>query len=200
MFSNKEVKELVIVCDKDEMEFAEYMLQLISLEDDGDGDDEIVGCPDGSIKASIWDEAKYLDNLPTMTSNVKVLFIGDSKPAMNVLPNIDVKYSNHTIQYGWLGNKAVISIPNKGKMTEDEYGLFKNGSVAEREEMDLAVKAKSAALIGLVGVGTGLIGLSVYAGIKGLKNSKKKHHIEDELYRFAVLHFYMNAIRDFMGV
>lgn len=56
-------KNLIIVYEEATKVAADYLMQLLSLKDDKENG-EIVGCPDGVVKAAIWSEKHYLDNLP----------------------------------------------------------------------------------------------------------------------------------------
>lgn len=186
--------KLFIVYSKGEMACAEYLLQLISLVDDVD--EEIIGCPDGSIEACIWTAEEYENNSNKLSGKDKILFIGDSKPGLRLLSYCDIKYDEHTIKYGWLGGKAVLIVPEKGRMTKEDYIMFKNGSISEEERFNnFIADVKVIALGGLLGPTFLLPG-----GIKLFDELTGNKHIESELYRFAVLHFYMNAIREFTGV
>ncbi len=55
------ITKLIIVYNKDTQKYANYMLQLISLKDDEDGN--VIGSQDGSVEAAVWSEKEYEDKM-----------------------------------------------------------------------------------------------------------------------------------------
>ena len=60
------MKNLIIVCDEKSKEYANYLSQLISMEDDTE--DTTVGVKDGSVQAQVWLEKDYKANSATISS------------------------------------------------------------------------------------------------------------------------------------
>lgn len=192
MFENLlEKRNLVIVCEEKNHAIAEYLVQLISLNDD-DGE-QLAGFKDGSVNATIWTEKQYNDNLATMGTQQHVLFIGDFKASQNIMPNVKIYYNEHTIKYGWLGNKGIIYLPQKGKINKTSYEIFLKEAAMESERISGLKVAGKAALFSLDPVY--VIIEAVF--LNGLKEKKK---IREQLYRFSVLRFYLYDIRKFLGV
>lgn len=108
---NQEVKKLVIVSDEDKREYAQYLMQLISSNDDKE--DHIVGVKDGSVKSVYWNIKEYKDSESSITSKEKVLFIGNSKLIKETCAHIDIKFDKYGMKYGWLGNRAWINVETK---------------------------------------------------------------------------------------
>lgn len=97
-------KSLIIVCGDSDRKYATYIQQLISAFDD-EGD-EIVGTRDGSVDAVVWDEKHYLDNMKKLNSSNHILFIGDTNVAKEARCNMDVRFDELGMSYGWLGTQA----------------------------------------------------------------------------------------------
>lgn len=122
MFNNQNAKtELMIVCDENLMEYANYLMALIGQNDDADG--KIVGTKDGMITAAIYTPKHYKDTLPKITSNTHILFIGSFKEAKEQGKNIDYKLDKYGMRYGWLGKRAVMYVDNK-MLKKEEYDEF----------------------------------------------------------------------------
>ena len=69
--------KLIIVCDEKTEQYANYLRQLISTNDDKDG--EVKGVVDGSVEAAVWLDKEYIANKATISSSEHILFIGDNK-------------------------------------------------------------------------------------------------------------------------
>lgn len=102
------IKKLIIVVDDKTKKYGELLSALISTKDDKE--DKVVGIKDGSVESVIWTEKVYSDNQAQLSSNNKVLFIGESEPAQAVAANINCNnpFEKYGVKYGSLGNKAVI--------------------------------------------------------------------------------------------
>lgn len=97
----KATKKLIIVCDEKTEPYANYLRQLISTNDDKDG--EVVGIEDGTVEAAVWLEKEYLANKAQISSNEHILFIGDNKTSKSESSSMIVKYDKYGMKYGWLG-------------------------------------------------------------------------------------------------
>lgn len=102
------MKNLVIVCDEKHKKYADYLHQLISLEDDTE--ESIVGVKDGSVQAAVWLEKDYVKNSHTFSSNQHIVFIGNSKLIKEKSSYMKVVFSKFGIKYGWLGRQAFLSV------------------------------------------------------------------------------------------
>ena len=120
MFEEKK-KKLIIVCIPDTKVYAYQLLQLIGKKDDTET--QIIGCKDGSVEAAVWEEKYYLHNEHTLSSDEKVVFIGNMKIVKSILPNIEEKYNKYGMKYGWLGNRSVIYV-DKRFLTHGDYLSF----------------------------------------------------------------------------
>ncbi len=107
------MKKLIIVVDDKTKKYGELLSALISTKDDKE--DQIVGTKDGSVESVIWTEKVYADNQAQLSSNNKVLFIGESESAQAVAANINCSnpFEQYGVKYGSLGNKAVIYVNNQ---------------------------------------------------------------------------------------
>lgn len=142
-------KSLIIVCGDPDRKYATYIQQLISAFDDKD--DVIVGTQDGSVDAVVWDEKHYLDNMKKLNSSNHILFIGDTAAAKEARCNMDVKFDELGMSYGWLGAQAFMRVSNNA-LNKDNYGSFKElcakyGKSFE-EELDLRFSPDEASNIG----------------------------------------------------
>ncbi len=132
MFSNDK-KKLIIVYDKKTKEYAELLSALILMKDDKYDENGcllkngIVGVRDGSVDVALWDETTYSKNEPQLSSTTKIVFIGDGKIFKPIKANINMtnELSKFGINYGSLGNKAVICVDSK-MITKDRnlYNSF----------------------------------------------------------------------------
>lgn len=99
---------LIIVCDDKEISYANYLVQLIGQKDDKG--DEVVGVSDDTVSAAIFTTKYYKDNLPQISSNTHILFIGHSDVAKEQMQTIQDTYSKFGMHYGWLGKRAVLYV------------------------------------------------------------------------------------------
>lgn len=117
----KTVTKLIIVCDEKTKEYANYLRQLISANDDKD--DGIVGIVDGSVEAAVWLEKEYLANSATLSSNEHVLFVGSYKASKSEISSMKVKYYSYGMKYGWLGKRAMMQVDDT-LLNESDYNAF----------------------------------------------------------------------------
>ena len=120
MFGN-EKKKLIVVCDEKTATYGELLSALVSMKDDkcdengNPSENGVVGIKDGSVDVVVWDEKTYLHNKPELNSSNKIIFIGNSKFVNPIKANINMsnELSEFGINYGSLGNKAVICVDSK---------------------------------------------------------------------------------------
>lgn len=117
----KATKKLIIVCDEKTEQYANYLRQLISTNDDKDG--EVVGIADGTVEAAVWLEKEYLANKAQISSNEHILFIGDNKTSKSESSSMVVKFEKYGMQYGWLGKRAMMKVDNE-MLEPESYDEF----------------------------------------------------------------------------
>lgn len=187
-------RNLIIVYDDSTIAAADYLMQLISLKDDKDG--VVVGCPDGVVKAEMWSEKQYVDNQAKIASSQYVLFLGENKTSRSIISNIETKFNQYTIRYGWLGSRAVIYLPEKGKIKKKEYEAFLEAAKAESEKISGLKAAGKAVLLSWVPVYSYYLILEAVL-LNGIKERKK---ISEQLYKYAVLHLYLNNLSKYLDL
>lgn len=187
-------RNLIIVYDSSTKAAADYLMQLISLKDDKE--DSVIGCPDGTVKAEMWSEKQYLDNQAKIASSQYVLFLGENQTSKSIISNIEIKFNQYTIRYGWLGTRGAIYLPEKGKIKKEEYEEFLTAAKVESEKISGLKAAGKAVLLSWVPV------YSYYLIIEAvfLNGRKERRKISEQLYKFAVLHFYMNNISSYLDL
>ena len=141
----KATKKLIIVCDEKTEQYANYLRQLISTNDDKDG--EVVGIADGTVEAAVWLEKEYLANKAQISSNEHILFIGDNKTSKSESSSMVVKFEKFGMQYGWLGKRAMMKVDNEMLEPEsyDEFIEYALGYQADFEKITMK-RAKSIAI------------------------------------------------------
>ena len=208
--SGNSKKKLVIVYEEKCKSYANHLMQLIGANDDQG--EEVVGVKDGTVKAVMWDEKKYKDNEMTITSDEKVVFIGRSKSTKIINENAVKKYTGYGIEYGWLGNRAVITV-DKNKITKLDYHEFISEAqlVANRfadnpdskENDDSIADSTVAGIFGNNSFAPVLF--PIYGGVKlkqAVLNAKKELEFQNESrkqrYNYAVLKFYYDHLSEFV--
>lgn len=111
---------MIIVADEKDMVYANYLIQLIGQKDDAGG--SIVGIEDDSLSAAIYTPKIYKDNLSQIPSSQHILFIGDTKEAVEQRKTISDKFDKLGMHYGWLGKRAVLYVDD----TTSEWLKFKD--------------------------------------------------------------------------
>ena len=117
----KASKKLIIVCDEKTEAYANYLRQLISTNDDKDG--EVVGVADGTVDVAVWLEKDYLANKAQISSNEHILFIGDSKTSKNETSSMIIKFEKFGMKYGWLGKRGMMVVDGE-MMDPNQYNQF----------------------------------------------------------------------------
>lgn len=142
----KATKKLIIVCDEKTEPYANYLRQLISTNDDKDG--EVVGIEDGTVEAVVWLERDYLANKATLSSKEHILFIGDNKTSNAESSSMIVKYDKYGMKYGWLGKRAMMKVDNAMLSPEiyDEFITYCLGYRTEFEKINLRKPAPKSLL------------------------------------------------------
>lgn len=224
------VKKLIIVTGEKETAYAELLSSLISLKDDDMENNQIVGIKDGSVEAVVRNEAVYNDNKPQLGSNTKLIFVGKNKTSEAIISSIrfNKDIEKYGIKVGSLSNKAVLYVePNEllnNKALYDEFyeryiELTKrfDDTVADTEAIKKAVHKDG------IGEAVGKGAKAVGGFFGGLFNKKKDdtpekdtnegtdffnfgakieagNLIPDQMFRYAVLSYYLDDLADFMGI
>lgn len=223
---NDKKKKLIIVSGEKEMVYGELLSSLISIKDDDEENEVIFGIPDGSVEAVVWDEKVYNSNKIQLSSNSKIIFIGKTKSAENIIPSI--KFDNNTkfgINIGWIANKAVIYI-NDSILTNNKelYNEFFEMYIAITDKFDNTIAdteaIKKATLTDGIDVAFGKSMNAVGGFLNGLLKNKKEENssvegtdffdfgakieaanlIPEQMYRYAIFNFYINNLSKFMEI
>ena len=189
MFDSKnEKKELIIVCDESLMEYANYLIALISQNND----------KDGTVSAAIWTPKVYKDTLPKITSNTHILFIGSFKEAKEQRKNVNFKFNKYGMHFGWLGKRAVMYVDDK-MLKKDEYDHFLKFSKNYQEEFEKAtVNIVNSLPDYMKVIGTFLpviYPVAIYGLISGTIAHKK---IKNQQYRCLTIALYLDGLQKFL--
>lgn len=189
MFDSKnEKKELIIVCDESLMEYANYLMALISQNND----------KDGTVSAAIWPPKVYKDTLPKITSNTHILFIGSFKEAKEQRKNVNSKFNKYGMHFGWLGKRAVMYVDDK-MLKKDEYDHFLKFSKNYQKEFEKAtVNIVNSLPDYMKVIGTFLpviYPVAIYGLISGTIAHKK---IKDQQYRCLTIALYLDGLQKFL--
>ena len=140
MFGTAKTK-LMIVCDEKTEQYANYLRQLISANDDKDG--EIIGTEDGTVNVSVWLENEYSDNKHTVSSNEHILFVGDNKTSRSEASSMNIVFNEHGLKYGWLGKRGILTVDDK-PLSVDEYNSFFEFATKYQIELEKILKKRFA--------------------------------------------------------
>lgn len=132
------MKKLLIVCEEKYKVFADYLAQLISLEDDTE--EKSVGVTDGEVSAQVWLENDYKSNSAQIASNQYIVFIGQNKLIKEKSSHMKVVFSQYGINYGWLGKQAVVTV-NKAIQIED-YDEFLHYALNYQNDLEKLTEKK----------------------------------------------------------
>ncbi len=220
------VKKLIIVTGDKETVYAELLSSLITLKDDDIENNTVVGIKDGSVEAVVWNENIYNDNKAQLGSNTKLIFVGKNKSSEAIIPSI--RFDKNMIKYGVyvgsIGNKAVFYIESNTLFcNKDLYDDFYDkyieltkrfdDSVADTESIKKAIHTDG---IGeAFEKGTKAV-KGLFGKIMGVPAEKAKTErtdffkistkieasklIADQMFRYAVLSFYLDGLAEFMEI
>lgn len=215
----KNTIKLIIVCDEKTKDYANYLRQLISVNDDKDG--EIVGTEDGTVEAAVWMEKEYIANSATISSKEHVLFVGENKTSKSEISSMDVKFNKFGMKYGWLGKRGMMIVDDSIKKAET-YDEFIEFCLGYQKEFDKVVFKKKtlekAAVAGVAGsvaaqagaaalAGGGLLAFLAPAALpavgivgvaQGLSLMSKQKKVRDQQYRALTAILYLDGLSDFL--
>ena len=129
-------KSLIIVCDEKTVKYGNYLGQLISTNDDKEGD--VVGVVDGIVEAAVWTEKEYKANKVKIPFSQHVIFIGENKVSKEETSSIPVLFDKFGMQYGWLGKRAKVNV-TKGGLSAQEYNDFIQYCLGYQSKFDNAI-------------------------------------------------------------
>lgn len=138
------LEKTLIVVYKDEM-LVNQLKKLVETNDDKQGD-EIVGTADNSINIVAWNEKVWLGNKKAGNIKDKVLFLGNIKGTVKLIPVLDLKFDQYGVKYGWAGNQAVLYTDHKAVAGKEAYLSF----VSELSKLpvpEMIKKPKNACII-----------------------------------------------------
>lgn len=189
MFDSKnKKKELIIVCDESLMEYANYLMALI-----GQNNDKY-----STVSAAIWTPKVYMDTLPKITSNTHILFIGSFKEAKEQRKNVNSKFNEYGMHFGWLGKRAVMYADDK-MLKKDEYDQFLKFSKNYQKEFEKAtVNIVNSHPYYMTVIGSFLpviYPVAIYGLISRTIAHKK---IKDQQYRCLTMALYLDGLQKFL--
>lgn len=217
-----EKKNLIVVTDKKTEKYGNYLRGLVSQNDDTD--EVVVGTKDGEVVLTIYNEKQFADRKLDLSSNQRILFIGNSKLAKAERQHFQVKYNQYGMVFASLGKQACMYVdhvvPMKEydefiKMAEETLDNIKKVSIGAKDVAQVAAGAAagvgielgtavlgaatiiaSGALMPLVALG----GAAVLAGggITSVKYNAKKKEIEQQQYDCLVMKCYLEYLSEFM--
>jgi len=199
-------KQLVIVCEEKFRTYADYLSQLISLEDDDN--DSIVGIKDGAVQALIWTEKDYKANAATISSDQYILFIGQGKLIKEKSAHMETIFSEYGMKYGWLGKQAFLSV-EKTVSFKDYDNFFEYAKkyqtniekIIEKKKKlkDISTPAKVA--LGAVTPYAALLAVKIatpLVAVAAVVKSKYDKKIRNQQYSCVVLKFYLDDLGKFL--
>ncbi|HHU53642.1 MAG TPA: hypothetical protein GXZ43_06170 [Clostridiaceae bacterium] len=129
------MKKLIIVCEERLRRYGDFLAQLISGKDDRDG--KVVGIKDSAAAAQVWTEKEYASNAAQISSEQYLLFIGNSKLIKEKRHHMQKKYSEHGMNYGWLGKQAVLFVDHTLSFAEyEDFYKFLTNEYAEGSQIE----------------------------------------------------------------
>lgn len=191
---------VIIVYDKETIEYATFLQQLISQNNNTEENNtDTASIQKVHIDATIWSTKVYEDNLPKLTSNTHIIFIGSSQVAKDHGRNVHFIYGKYGMYYGWLGKRAVLYIDSKKLFRKKEYDGFialcneyakKLKKTNVNFENTLSTKER---WIEVLCKSTDYWTPIVYRII-----ASKNRIIKDQQFRCLILLFYMNGLQKFL--
>lgn len=204
---DEEKKSVIFVCDDKLMQYGRMISQMIEEKDDTEN--EVVGTKDGTLSASVWNEETYNSNESNLTSETKLVFIGD-KIVNKLYPTISRKYDEFGMSYGKLGNVEVITVDKKALKKKTEYENFLLYCKEHSKDLDTINLFGTTAIgdiltkindadkfhIGKIAA-VYLFGVFAVGGMLFMGNKQLKE-IERQQHEFVISHFYLYELNQFM--
>lgn len=191
-------KKLIIVCDTNHKEQADFMVELTKLQDDTK--ERIIGCEDGSVSAEVWFEKDYITRKNNIPENAHILFLGNLKSSEEYKNKVSIRFNKHKMIYGWCGKYGILYVDSK-KLSKSEYKEFIDFCAEQNEIID-KTHAKfvrnSAVAVGIIGLFFSPI-VWIPAAFTGmLASSVLSSKIRKQQYTCLIRQWYFNALAEFM--
>lgn len=190
---------IVAYKQKDEMSI-NFLKKLINKNDDLEN--EIIGVEDGTVKIVAWEEKVWLSNKAAGQINNKVLIFDDVKGSKALLEVSDLKYNAYGIKYGWAGPQAIISIEENELKEEFKYNEFLKefNECAHLVDMEIFNKRPNDSNKITKNLWKFLIpGLAEITAVSSLNSHfKNKDLVRTQMLMYAVSHFYLNYLDEFI--
>ena len=202
------MKKLLIVCEDNLIQYGDFLSQLISLEDDKEG--EIVGIKDGSVAAQVWPEKDYKANAAKISSDQYILFVGNSKLAKDKRAHMLNKYSKYGMNYWCLGKQASLFVD--AAIDASQYDSFieeaqlynsdiKHLFGSKTEQLALpAVDDPQEEAAGFVVIVPEIVQKAKARGAEALRMAMNNKKILDQQYTCLMCMFYLNGLNTFLGL
>ena len=196
MFTDQKKKQLIIVCTEKTRKYANYLIQLIGMKDDTDG--QTTGIKDDSVEAAIWSEKDYKANLPTIKSSTNILFIGSNKMIKDEAANMDKIFDSYGMQFKSLGHRAVMYVEDK-ILSKEDYDAFidlcsKYQKSFKKVHLDFVNTANP--ILKTIGVFAPVIYPAAIYGL--VSGARAKGKIMDQQFTFLMLYSYMELLPKFL--
>ena len=209
------MKKLIIVCEEKNKVYGDFLVQLISSDDDKK--DNVVGVKDGEVSATVWTEKQYTDNSLQLSSMQHVLFIGNTKLTKTKRTNMIEKFNKYGMKYCWLGKQAVLYVDEVVKKEEYDdfikYAKNNNSNIVSKLKLKKEVPLKEINNNGKNKIEKIFLSAKKVANkfsnkvanlsIEGLNNFNKlsnNNEIEQQEYNCLVTDFYLNGLSEFLGL
>lgn len=190
---------IVVYKLKDEMS-VNFFKKLIFKNDDLEN--EIIGVEDGTLKIVAWEEKVWLSNKVAGQISNKVILLDDVKGSKALLDVSDLKYNAHGIKYGWAGHQAIISIEENELKDECKYNEFLKdfSQCAHLVDMEIFNKRPDDSKKITKNLWKFLIpGLAEITTVSSLNSHfKNKELVRTQMLMYAVSHFYLNHLDEFI--
>ena len=203
------MKKLIIVCDDKRRKYADHLAQRISSRDD---EGEItIGVKDGEVSCQVWTEKEYLGSSKSISSEQHILFIGNSNLIKEKRSFVSPAFNEHGMTYGWLGTQAFLSVDKV--VPFDKYNDFIEFAKKYEESLKAVVNGNQGKknVIDGVTVGGSALGFlfapiifvplfTVGMAVPFYKRAKMKREIKDQMYKCAIIKFYLEDLNKFLGL
>lgn len=188
------MKQLIIVCDENTKEFGNYLRQLVSSNDDKEG--EVVGIEDGSVSAVIWTDKQYLDNAPQISSEQHILFIGKNKASRDEMVGMDIRYDKYGMKYGWRGKRGLLLVDEDVK--KDDVDDFINYCADYEKEITSNENSKFGRTKDKLKIGKIAAGILFPPALVAAPLVTKKLEIKTQQNKALILIFYLEGLKNFL--
>lgn len=202
------MKKLLIVCEDNLMQYGDFLAQLISLEDDKEGD--VVGVKDGSVAAQVWPEKDYKANSAKISSDQYILFIGNSKLAKDKRAHMLNKYTKYGMNYYGLGKQASLFVDATIDASQydsfiEEAQLYNSdirhlfGNKTEQIALPSAENSQEVGA-GFVVIIPEIVQKAKARGAEAFRMAMSNKKILDQQYTCLMCLFYLNGLNAFLGL